>query len=272
MSLQEALETTEIHSVCGRLKEDSGLMATRPFRAPHHSISDAALVGGGSYPQPGEISLAHNGVLFLDELPEFKRGVLEAMRQPLEDREVTISRAKFTLTYPASFTLVAAMNPSPSGYFEEATSSRNGLRSAARRYQNSLSGPLLDRIDMHIEVNPVAFEALSQTRRGEPSAAIRKRVSAARECQAQRFKDRKNLHCNAQMQRSQTEQFCPIDRAGRALLKDAMQRLSLSARAYDRILKMARTIADLEARENICEAQLSEALQYRHLDREGWWG
>lgn len=201
MSLQEALETTEIHSVCGRLKENSGLMATRPFRAPHHSISDAALVSGGSYPQPGEISLAHNGVLFLDELPEFKRGVLEAMRQPLEDREVTISRAKFTLTYPASFTLVAAMNPSPSGYFEEATSSRNGLRSAARRYQNSLSGPLLDRIDMHIEVNPVAFEALSQTRRGEPSAAIRKRVSAACECQAQRFKDRKTStamrRCNA---------------------------------------------------------------------------
>lgn len=270
MTLEEALETTKIHSVCGGLKEDTGLLTRRPFRAPHHTISDVALVGGGTYPQPGEISLSHNGVLFLDELPEFKRSVLEVMRQPLEDRQVTISRAKFTITYPASFMLVAAMNPSPSGYFNDADAPRSASASATRQYLSKISGPLLDRIDLHIEVTPVAFEQLSEKRKGETSAVVRKRVSAARKIQEARFKNYESLHYNAQMQRRQTERFCPLDKAGLKLLKTAMERLNLSARAYDRILKLARTIADLADEQHICDEHLCEAIQYRSLDREGW--
>ena len=270
MGLREALETTKIHSVCGRLKESGGLLTNRPFRSPHHTISDVALVGGGTYPQPGEISLAHNGVLFLDELPEFKRSVLEVMRQPLEDREVTISRSKFTVTYPASFMLVASMNPSPSGYFNDAAAPRTCSPEEMRRYLSKISGPLLDRIDIHIEVTPVRFERLSGDRRGEPSAVIRQRVVSARKTQWNRFATRENQHYNAQMQRKQIERFCSLDPAGLDLLKTAMQRLALSARAYDRILKVSRTIADLAGAERIQAHHISEAIQYRSLDREGW--
>jgi len=272
MTLHEALETTKIHSVVGRVKEGMGLMAQRPFRSPHHTISDVALVGGGTYPQPGEISLAHNGVLFLDELPEFKRTVLEVMRQPLEDREVTISRAKFTVTYPSSFMLVASMNPSPSGYFNDPDAPVTSSPAEMQRYLGKISGPLLDRIDIHIEVTPVPFEKLSDDRKGESSIEIRKRVIAAREIQTKRFKKIENLHYNAQMNTRQIREFCVLDDESKQLLKMAMERLSLSARAYDRILKVARTIADLEASENINGNHITEAIQYRSLDREGWLG
>lgn len=272
MSLQEALETTKIHSVTGRMKENMGLMAQRPFRSPHHTISDVALVGGGAYPQPGEISLAHNGVLFLDELPEFKRGVLEVMRQPLEDREVTISRAKFTVTYPSSFMLVASMNPSPSGYFNDPDSPVTSSPAEMQRYLSKISGPLLDRIDIHIEVTPVPFEKLSEERRGESSVEIRERVTKARETQTRRFADNKNIHYNAQMSGKQIQTYCKIDEASKQLLKTAMERLNLSARAYDRILKVSRTIADIEGSENITGTHISEAIQYRSLDRDGWLG
>lgn len=272
MTLQEALETTKIHSVVGRVKENVGLMAQRPFRSPHHTISDVALVGGGAYPQPGEISLSHNGVLFLDELPEFKRGVLEVMRQPLEDRQVTISRAKFTVTYPSSFMLVASMNPSPSGFFNDPGSPATSSPYEMQRYLSKISGPLLDRIDIHIEVTPVPFEKLSEERKGEGSKEIRKRVSRAREIQTERFKDVENVHYNAQMSVRQIRKFCALDEASKALLKTAMEKLNLSARAYDRILKVSRSIADLEASENIKGAHISEAIQYRSLDREGWLG
>ncbi|HET8839098.1 MAG TPA: YifB family Mg chelatase-like AAA ATPase [Flavobacteriaceae bacterium] len=272
MSLQEALETTKIHSVVGRMKENMGLMAQRPFRSPHHTISDVALVGGGAYPQPGEISLAHNGVLFLDELPEFKRGVLEVMRQPLEDREVTISRAKFTVTYPSSFMLVASMNPSPSGYFNDPDSPVTSSPAEMQRYLSKISGPLLDRIDIHIEVTPVPFEKLSEERRGESSVEIRERVTKARETQTKRFADNKNIHYNAQMSGKQIQTYCKIDEASKQLLKTAMERLNLSARAYDRILKVSRTIADIEGSENITGSHISEAIQYRSLDRDGWLG
>ncbi|HLV15179.1 MAG TPA: YifB family Mg chelatase-like AAA ATPase [Xanthomarina sp.] len=272
MTLDEALETTKIHSVVGRVKENTGLMAQRPFRSPHHTISNVALVGGGSYPQPGEISLSHNGVLFLDELPEFKREVLEVMRQPLEDREVTISRAKFTVTYPSSFMLVASMNPSPSGYFNDPDSPVTSSPAEMQRYLSKISGPLLDRIDIHIEVTPVPFEKLSDHRKGESSITIRKRVTAAREIQTKRFKDSNTVHYNAQMNTKQIRTFCLLDEASLQLLKTAMERLNLSARAYDRILKVARTIADLEGSEDIKGAHISEAIQYRSLDREGWLG
>ena len=266
MTLGEALETTKIHSVLGRIK-DKGLVATRPFRSPHHTISDVALVGGGSYPQPGEISLAHNGVLFLDELPEFKRSVLEVMRQPLEDREVTLSRAKFTVTYPCSFMLVASMNPSPSGYFEQG----NVPSLETQRYLSKISGPLLDRIDLHIEVSPVPFEQLSEKITGESSTTIRQRVTAAREVQALRFQDTP-LHYNAQMGPKDIQAYCALDKESLFLLESAMKKLSLSARAYDRILKVARTIADLEGKNNLTQAHIAEAIQYRSLDREGWMG
>ncbi len=272
MTLQEALETTKIHSVVGRVKEHSGLMAQRPFRSPHHTISDVALVGGGAYPQPGEISLSHNGVLFLDELPEFKRSVLEVMRQPLEDREVTISRAKFTVTYPSSFMLVASMNPSPSGYFNDPDSPVTSSPAEMQRYLSKISGPLLDRIDIHIEVTPVPFEKLSDERKAESSIEIRKRVTVSREIQAERFKDSETIHYNAQMSSKQIREFCALDDASKDLLKTAMERLNLSARAYDRILKVSRTIADLENVKNINGSHLSEAIQYRSLDREGWLG
>lgn len=272
MSLQEALETTKIHSVVGRVKENVGLMAERPFRSPHHTISDVALVGGGAYPQPGEISLSHNGVLFLDELPEFKRGVLEVMRQPLEDREVTISRAKFTVTYPSSFMLVASMNPSPSGYFNEPGAPATSSPAEMQRYLSKISGPLLDRIDLHIEVTPVPFEKLSDERRGESSVDIRKRVTKAREVQTKRYADNENIHYNAQMSGQHIRKYCKIDASSKELLKTAMERLNLSARAYDRILKVSRTIADIEGKEEITSSHLTEAIQYRSLDRDGWLG
>jgi len=271
MTMQEALETTKIHSVVGKIK-NMGLMSQRPFRSPHHTISDVALVGGGAYPQPGEISLSHNGVLFLDELPEFKRGVLEVMRQPLEDREVTISRARFTVTYPSSFMLVASMNPSPGGYFNDPDAPVTSSPAEMQRYLGKISGPLLDRIDIHIEVTPVPFEKLSEDRKGEPSVDIRKRVTAAREIQSQRFAELDNVHYNAQMNTKQIREHCKLDEASKAMLKNAMERLNLSARAYDRILKVARTIADLEKTEALNGNHIGEAIQYRSLDREGWLG
>ncbi|QCX00092.1 ATP-binding protein [Aggregatimonas sangjinii] len=271
MTMHEALETTKIHSVVGKIK-NMGLMSERPFRRPHHTISDVALVGGGAYPQPGEISLSHNGVLFLDELPEFKRGVLEVMRQPLEDREVTISRARFTVTYPSSFMLVASMNPSPGGYFNDPDSPVTSSPAEMQRYLSKISGPLLDRIDIHIEVTPVPFEKLSEDRKGESSVAIRHRVTAAREIQTQRFSELENVHYNAQMNTKQIRVHCKLDDASKTMLKNAMERLNLSARAYDRILKVARTIADLENAEEVNGNHIGEAIQYRSLDREGWLG
>jgi len=271
MTLHEALETTKIHSVVGKIK-NMGLMNQRPFRSPHHTISDVALVGGGAYPQPGEISLSHNGVLFLDELPEFKRGVLEVMRQPLEDREVTISRARFTVTYPSSFMLVASMNPSPGGYFNDPDAPVTSSPAEMQRYLSKISGPLLDRIDIHIEVTPVPFEKLSEERKGEGSVEIRKRVTAAREIQTQRFAEIENVHYNAQMNTKHIRKYCIMDDASKELLKNAMERLNLSARAYDRILKVARTIADLENAADVSGNHIGEAIQYRSLDREGWLG
>ena len=272
LSLTEALETTKIHSVAGRTLEKGGVMTSRPFRSPHHTISDVALVGGGQYPQPGEISLAHNGVLFLDELPEFKRSVLEVMRQPLEDRDVTISRARFTVTYPASFMLVASMNPSPGGYFNDPNAPVMSSPSEMQRYLSKISGPLLDRIDIHIEVTPVPFEKLSDERKGESSVVIRQRVTQARMLQTARFQEMHHIHYNAQMGVQQIRKFCKLDKASLGLLKNAMERLNLSARAYDRILKVARTIADLETSNEIQGHHISEAIQYRSLDREGWLG
>ena len=271
MTLHEALETTKIHSVIGKMK-NRGLMFQRPFRSPHHTISDVALVGGGQYPQPGEISLAHNGVLFLDELPEFKRTVLEVMRQPLEDREVTISRARFTVNYPSSFMLVASMNPSPSGYFNDGQSPISSSPAEMQRYLNKVSGPLLDRIDIHIEVTPVPFDKLSEDRKGETSALIRRRVSEARGIQIDRFKSLENTHYNAQMTVQQIRTHCQLTQESKILLKTAMEKLNLSARAYDRILKVSRTIADLDRSEHIAMHHISEAIQYRSLDREGWLG
>ena len=271
MSLQEALETTKIHSVVGKV-QNRGLMSQRPFRSPHHTISSAALVGGGSYPQPGEISLSHNGVLFLDELPEFERRVLEVMRQPMEDREVTIARAQYTVTYPSSFMLVASMNPSPGGYFNDPDAPVTSSPAEMQRYLGKISGPLLDRIDIHIEVTPVPFDKLTDERKGESSLAIRKRVEVAREIQTTRFCGMKDIHYNAQMGTKHIREFCKLDKSSQDLLKNAMLRLNLSARAYDRILKVARTIADLDQNENVSESHISEAIQYRSLDREGWLG
>ncbi|MCT8339886.1 YifB family Mg chelatase-like AAA ATPase [Flavobacteriaceae bacterium TK19130] len=272
LSLSEALETTKIHSITGRTMDKGGIMTARPFRSPHHTISDVALVGGGQYPQPGEISLAHNGVLFLDELPEFKRSVLEVMRQPLEDREVTISRAKFTVTYPSSFMLVASMNPSPGGYFNDPGAPVTSSPSEMQRYLGKISGPLLDRIDIHIEVTPVPFDKLSDERKGESSIEIRERVTKARLLQSERFSDSGHIHYNAQMGVKQIRKFCKLDSGSQELLKTAMERLNLSARAYDRILKVARTIADLDNQSTISGTHISEAIQYRSLDRDGWLG
>lgn len=268
LTLKEALETTKIHSVAGKIDTETSLMTIRPFRSPHHTISDVALVGGGSYPQPGEISLAHNGVLFLDEMPEFKRTVLEVMRQPLEDRVVTISRAKFTIEYPASFMLVASMNPSPSGYFPDDPNNTSSAMEM-QRYMNKLSGPLLDRIDIHIEVSKVEYEQLTEKRKGESSEKIRERVNNARKIQTERYKDF-DINYNAQMGPKEIEKYCELDEVSQLLIKAAMLKLNLSARAYDRILKVARTIADLENSENIQSDHISEAIQYRSLDRDFW--
>lgn len=268
LTLKEALETTKIHSVAGKIGTETSLMTERPFRSPHHTVSDVALVGGGSYPQPGEISLAHNGVLFLDEMPEFKRTVLEVMRQPLEDREVTISRARFTINYPASFMLVASMNPTPSGFFPDDPNNTSSIYEM-QRYMSKLSGPLLDRIDIHIEVQKVEFEQLTEKRKGEKSEDIRRRVLKAREQQNERYKNLK-ISYNAQMGSKEIEAFCELDSRSQNLIKIAMEKLNLSARAYDRILKVSRTIADLECSENIQSHHVSEAIQYRSLDREFW--
>lgn len=268
LTLKEALETTKIHSVAGKIGTETSLMTIRPFRSPHHTISDVALVGGGSYPQPGEISLAHNGVLFLDEMPEFKRTVLEVMRQPLEDREVTISRAKFSVNYPASFMLIASMNPSPSGYFPDDPNNTSSVFEM-QRYMNKLSGPLLDRIDIHIEVQKVEFDQLADRRKGEQSEAIRQRVLKAREKQTERYQELE-ISYNAQMGPKEIEKFCELDETSKNLIKTAMEKLNLSARAYDRILKVSRTIADLEGSEKLNSEHISEAIQYRSLDREFW--
>ena len=272
LTLQEALETTKIHSVAGKLPENSTLVSRRPFRSPHHTISDVALVGGGGNPQPGEISLAHNGVLFLDELPEFKRTVLEVMRQPMEERRVTISRAKVALDFPSSFMLIASMNPCPCGFFNHPERECTCPPGAVQKYLNKISGPLLDRIDLHVEVTPVPFQQLSSVKTTEHSVTIRERVIKAREGQAERFKNHPGIYCNAQMSSKMLKEICVIDTVGQNLLKNAMEKLNLSARAYDRILKVSRTIGDLDAGEKIKPEHLAEAIHYRSLDREGWSG
>lgn len=271
LTLQEALETTKIHSVAGKIRHGEGLVTTRPFRAPHHTVSDVALVGGGGIPQPGEISLAHNGVLFLDELPEFKRTVLEVMRQPLEERIVTISRARFSVDYPAGFMLIAAMNPCPCGFYNHPARECVCPPGTVQKYLNRVSGPLLDRIDLHVEVTPVNFEELSKKKKGEGSGTIRERVMRARDVQRQRFQGT-SIHANAQMGSSEIPMYCKLPESGYQMLKIAMERLCLSARAYDRILKVSRTIADLDASADIRAEHVAEAIQYRSLDRENWAG
>jgi magnesium chelatase family protein len=273
LTLEEALETTKIHSVAGKVGKNIGLITQRPFRSPHHTISDVALVGGGNNPQPGEISLAHNGVLFLDELPEFKRTVLEVLRQPLEDRVVTISRAKFSVQYPASFMLVASMNPCPCGYYNHPEKECVCTPAMVQKYLSKISGPLMDRIDLHVEVVPVNFEELSARNiPSESSKDIRHRVIKARDIQTERFKDIEGIYCNAQMRSNEIKQYCVLDDAGTKILKTAMEKLQLSARAYDRILKVARTIADLDNSESIQAVHVAEAVHYRSLDRQNWGG
>jgi magnesium chelatase family protein len=272
LSLKEALETTKIHSVAGKLPAHATLIAKRPFRSPHHTISDVALVGGGSIPQPGEISLAHNGVLFLDELPEFKRSVLEVMRQPMEERRVSISRAKVAIDFPASFMLISAMNPCPCGFYNHPEKECTCAPGMVHKYLNRISGPLLDRIDLHVEVTPVPFNDLHMHKNAEPSSAIRARVIGARAIQTERYKNNAGIYCNAQMNSKLLKQVCILDAEGQTLLKLAMTKLNLSARAYDRILKVSRTIADLEASDTILTEHLAEAITYRNLDRESWGG
>jgi magnesium chelatase family protein len=272
LTLAESLETTKIHSVAGKLAKNATLIYQRPFRSPHHTISDVALVGGGTNPQPGEISLSHNGVLFLDELPEFKRTVLEVMRQPMEERKVTISRARMSVTYPASFMLIASMNPCPCGYYNHPEKECVCAPGVVQKYLNKISGPLLDRIDLHVEVTPVAFKELSGSGKTENSSLIRERVIRAREIQAERFKDNEGMYSNSQMEANQVQEICVISDAARNLLGRAMQKLQLSARAYDRILKVSRTIADLAASPEIKTEHIAEAIQYRSLDRENWAG
>ena len=270
LSLSESLETTKIHSVAGKLGADSGLISVRPFRAPHHTISSVAMTGGGSFPQPGEISLAHNGILYLDELPEYPRNILEMLRQPLEDRQITVTRARCSVEYPASFMLVASMNPCPCGYYNHPTKACVCSPGQVQKYLNRISGPLLDRIDLHIEVTPVDFEKMSDQRPGESSATIRARVIRARQRQEARYADVPGVHCNAQMTPRLLGLYARPDDKGLALLKNAMNRLNLSARAYDRILKVSRTIADLDDSEQILPQHLAEAIGYRNLDRENW--
>ncbi len=272
LSLAESLETTKIHSVAGKLNKNDSLIATRPFRSPHHTISQVAMVGGGSNPQPGEISLAHNGLLFLDELPEFSRSVLEVLRQPLEDRYISISRAKYSLNYPASFMLVASMNPCPCGYYTHPTKACVCNPGQVHRYLNRISGPLLDRIDIQIEIVPVPFEKMAEQKTGENSASIRERVIKARKIQEERFANHPGIYCNAQMESKLLQQYATLDEQGLNLLRSAMTRLNLSARAYDRILKVARTICDLEGDTNIKPHHLAEAIGYRNLDRDSWGG
>ncbi len=270
LSLAESLETTQIHSIAGKLSRDTSLISQRPFRAPHHTISQVALVGGGANPQPGEISLAHNGVLFLDELPEFNKSTLEVLRQPLEDRHITISRAKYTLEYPCSFMFVASMNPCPCGYYGDPTHTCVCTPGQIQRYMNKISGPLLDRIDLHCEISQVPFSELSKLKPGEPSEKIRERVIKARQIQEVRFKDFKGIHCNAQMTERMLHQFAEPDAASMDMLRIAMERLKLSARAYSRILKVARTIADLDNSEKVQALHIAEAIGYRNLDRGDW--
>lgn len=270
MSLDESLETTKIHSVAGKVEVGYGLVTSRPFRKPHHTISDVALVGGGGYPQPGEISLAHNGVLFLDELPEYKRAVLEVMRQPIEDRVVTISRAKFTVDYPAAFMLIAAMNPCPCGYYNHPDKECICGPGVVKKYLNKVSGPLFDRIDLHVEVTPVNFEELAHHQPEEGSKEIRERVVRARLIQEKRYENISGTHCNAQMSSKEIRKYCAINEGGNALLKQAMDTLGLSARAYDRILKVARTIADLEQSTTVQTEHIAEAIQFRSLDKDSW--
>ena len=272
LTLNEALETTKIHSVAGKLSREVGLLTTRPYRSPHHTVSDVALVGGGGNPQPGEISLAHNGVLFLDELPEFKRTVLEVMRQPMEERRVTISRAKISIEYPANFMLIASMNPCPCGYYNHPEKECVCGSAIVHRYLSKISGPLLDRIDLHVEVVPVSFDEMTANRRVETSASIRERVMRAREVQTQRFVNYPRIYCNAMMPSNMVKKICAVDEAGTTLLKTAMERIGLSARAYDRILKVSRTIADLSGSPAIRSEHLAEAITYRNLDRDGWAG
>ena len=272
LTLQEALETTKIHSVAGKMRGGQSLLSQRPFRAPHHTISSVALVGGGAFPQPGEISLAHNGVLFLDELPEFSRQVLEVMRQPLEDRKITISRAKYTIEYPSGVMLVASMNPCPCGYYNHPTRECICAPGAVQRYLNKISGPLLDRIDIQVEIVPVPFDKISSIQPSEPSSTIRERVMRARELQAIRFANELGIYCNAQMNTRLLNRYAVPDKQGLQRLKIAMDRFNLSARAYDRILKVARTIADLACSDEITVEHISEAINYRNLDRAGWAG
>ena len=272
LTLDEALETTKIHSVAGKIGAHRGLLAERPFRAPHHLTSQVALIGGGQSPRPGEVSLAHNGILFLDELPEFGRNVLEVLRQPLEERRITVSRARYSVEYPANFTLVAAMNPCPCGYYNHPTRECTCPPGAVHRYLGRISGPLMDRIDLHIEVTPVSIQEMASAERGEPSAAIRRRVVRAREVQRDRFRGVAGVYTNAMMTGRMVREYCPIDAEARTLLERAMEQLSLSARAYDRILKVSRTIADLEGCELIQPSHLAEAIGYRNLDREDWAG
>ena len=270
MTIEEALETTEIHSVAGKIQKDTALITSRPFRSPHHTISDVALVGGGTWPQPGEISLAHNGLLFLDELPEFKRSVLEVLRQPLEDRVICISRSRFSVEYPANIMLIASMNPCPCGYYNHPTKECNCAPGSVQKYLSRISGPLLDRIDIHIEVVPVELDKITSVQEGESSATIRARVMEARERQTQRFREYPGIYCNAQMTPALLKRYGVLDEKCTSLLRVAMQRFGLSARAYDRIIKLARTIADLAHSETITPQHIAEAIQYRSLDREGW--
>ena len=270
LSLAESLETTQIHSVAGKLSRDTSLISQRPFRAPHHTISQVALVGGGQNPQPGEISLAHNGVLFLDELPELSRSVLEVLRQPLEDRKITISRAKYNVEYPCSFMMIASMNPCPCGYYGDPTHHCVCTPGQIQRYMNKISGPLLDRIDIHCEIQAVPFAQLSQMQPGEPSEKVRERVIAARKIQEDRFRPYKGVHCNAMMTEKMLHQFAEPDAASLEMLRMAMERLKLSARAYSRILKVARTIADLANSEKVQSIHIAEAIGYRNLDRGDW--
>lgn len=270
LSLSESLETTKIHSVAGRLGKDASLVAVRPFRSPHHTISSVALVGGGSNPQPGEISLAHNGILFCDELPEFNRSVLEMLRQPLEDRHITIARAKYSIDYPANFMMVASMNPCPCGYYNHPTKPCVCSPSQVQKYLNKISGPLLDRIDIQVEITPVPFDELTKSAPSECSVTIRDRVMRARQIQQQRFANEPGIHSNAQMTPRLLQKYAQLDERGKAMLQNAMERLNLSARAYDRILKVARTIADLDGSDTILSMHIAEAISYRSLDRENW--